>query len=498
VFCVLLASLFSISSILLHFFAELFLPTLFAMPRHFSVHEKELVVNAREYFRAEKSAGASKDVSQVVKRTADCLQISVSSVKKICNESEENGCVLPPVPRLNQGHRIVLDEFFQGVVRRTVHSFYIEKDYPTVEKVLQKVRENCGGDFPDICLSTFRKIMRKLGFHYRPFNKKSIFMESPQVVNDRCVFLRAVRGLRRSGWNIFYTDETWCGANHARSTGWLEKVSQESSVGYDRDRGCIQQVNGWKGGIRVPSGAGKRLIICHIGSEQGFVQGEGIELCFIGQKGSADYHQEMNAQHYKEWFANALTKLPDQSAIVIDQAKYHTMLTEETKAPNMSWNKAPLVEWAYHHNVRMPEFVSYPEELTKEELLIASKPYFVPKVKVLQDLVDKCGKQIRLLWLPVAHCELNAIELIWANVKGHVARYNTEFKIHSVQSLVKEGLQRVTPEVWKKAVDHVRKIEERYAATLNLMDIPIEPVRFQINDSDSSDSDSDCEGYESG
>ena len=27
------------------------------------------------------------------------------------------------------------------------------------------------------------------------------------------------------------------------------------------------------------------------------------------------------------------------------------------------------------------------------------------------------GDVVKLLWLPVAHCELNAIELIWAYVK---------------------------------------------------------------------------------
>ena len=38
-----------------------------------------------------------------------------------------------------------------------------------------------------------------------------------------------------------------------------------------------------------------------------------------------------------------------------------------------------------------------------------------------------------VLQLPVAHCELNPIELVWAAVKGHVAKYNKHFTMTEVQ-----------------------------------------------------------------
>ena len=41
----------------------------------------------------------------------------------------------------------------------------------------------------------------------------------------------------------------------------------------------------WKGGLNVPSGSGYRLIINHIGSEDGFLEGAGE--CFVGKKDSA-------------------------------------------------------------------------------------------------------------------------------------------------------------------------------------------------------------------
>jgi hypothetical protein len=51
-------------------------------------------------------------------------------------------------------------------------------------------------------------------------------------------------------------------------------------------------------GLTNPTGKGKRLIILHIGSDKGFLTG-GL-LCFESKKNSADYHNEMNGDSFKE------------------------------------------------------------------------------------------------------------------------------------------------------------------------------------------------------
>ena len=51
----------------------------------------------------------------------------------------------------------------------------------------------------------------------------------------------------------------------------------------------------WKGGLKVPSRSGKRLIINHLGSSDGFLQGCGE--CFVGK----NHHITiMNALHFEE------------------------------------------------------------------------------------------------------------------------------------------------------------------------------------------------------
>ena len=60
------------------------------------------------------------------------------------------------------------------------------------------------------------------------------------------------------------------------------------------------------------------------------------------------------------------------------------------------------------------------------------------------------------------HCELNPIELIWAQLKLFVRRRNTTGKIKDVYNLVLEAIKSITPAAWKKCVDHVLKYEEYF------------------------------------
>jgi len=50
-------------------------------------------------------------------------------------------------------------------------------------------------------------------------------------------------------------------------------------------------------------------------------------------------------------------------------------------------------------------------------LRLLAKQHKVQLKFVIGEKAEKCGKDVKGMWLPVAHCELNPIELIWANVK---------------------------------------------------------------------------------
>jgi len=165
-----------------------------------------------------------------------------------------------------------------------------------------------------------------------------------------------------------------------------------------------------------PSGAGRRVIMIGIGSKDGFLN---ATKCFIGQKNNKnpDYHTEMNGEHFKEWFGEVLEEIPDKSVVVVDQASYHKMVTEETRNPTTNWRKAAVIEWLVAQNVRVPSGFDEFRQMNLPGLRALAKQHRVQLKYVIEEMADKCRKDVKVMWLPVAHCELNPIELIWANVK---------------------------------------------------------------------------------
>ena len=71
----------------------------------------------------------------------------------------------------------------------------------------------------------------------------------------------------------------------------------------------------------------------------------------------------------------------------------------------------------------------------------------------------------KVIRLTPYHCDLNPIELIWSQVKGEVARENTEFTVKSTLALTEKTLAAVSADDWKSCIDHVIKIEAQYRRT---------------------------------
>ncbi|CAH2107260.1 unnamed protein product [Euphydryas editha] len=68
----------------------------------------------------------------------------------------------------------------------------------------------------------------------------------------------------------------------------------------------------------------------------------------------------------------------------------------------------------------------------------------------------------RVIRLPPYHCELNSVELVWAQVKGYVAPNNKSYKIYEVRTLLFQGVTKVDSRKWLSCVKHViTKIETK-------------------------------------
>lgn len=249
------------------------------------------------------------------------------------------------------------------------------------------------------------------------------------------------------------------------------------------------------GGFLVKSSAG-RVIINHIGSEEGFL--DGGDDVFISKKDTKDYHGTMDSVRYLEWFKKVLLLVPNKSVLVLDQAPYHRKRVETTINPTTSWRKQLIIDFLERNNVPKPLGINQFKEWTRPKLLNLARQNRIPTKFVVEDLCEKSGKEIKVLWLPPAHCEFNAIELIWAGVKGHISTCNDGSKsVDQIMTLAEEALARVTPEQWKKCIRHAIKYEERMWERDKLLEDNVFEtnisVKISIKDDDTSSEESDSD-----
>ncbi|CAG5096696.1 Protein of unknown function [Cotesia congregata] len=182
-----------------------------------------------KFFAREKDRNNPIKFRNIIEKTAECLEISPSTVQQSLQIAPKSG--RPAIP---------FDIFLQGMIRQTIHGFYAEKMYPSLEMVHKKLQE-CE-HIPDFKLTTLKTWCKKLNFSYKKFNKKPVWMENVSVAAQRDTYLRQIAHYRENGYNIFYTDESWCDANHSRKYGWIETIQSSEINNFDSDR-CRWLVN---------------------------------------------------------------------------------------------------------------------------------------------------------------------------------------------------------------------------------------------------------------
>ena len=109
-----------------------------------------------------------------------------------------------------------------------------------------------------------------------------------------------------------------------------------------------------EGEQKIPQGKGERSIVCHIGSEDGFV--EPACLIFCGKKSlkHSDYHTEMNSEVFLDWIERKVfCNIPKSSVVVIDRATYHLKLTQQSAPAASNLKKAKLAQWLVDRNIKV-------------------------------------------------------------------------------------------------------------------------------------------------
>ncbi|KAL3278355.1 hypothetical protein HHI36_013685 [Cryptolaemus montrouzieri] len=282
---------------------------------HFTLNEKQIIFNV--YNRQMQIDSAP--INEIVEQVANIVGVSKTSVYR--QEGKENHSFSQPrtYPKRVKIADSVTD-FDKNLISRKVHQFFHRNELPTIDKILNEV--NSDVDLPNFKRTTFRKILKKMDFRFQKRGRNGLLLEKEEIVLWRRDYLRQIKNYLEENRKIYYLDETWVNADASVKT-----AKQAFQVGFST-------------GLKNPTGKGKRLIVCNIGSDTGFVPDA---LWSFESKKSGDYHEEMDGPNFEEWFENILPKLEDGCVIVLDNASYHSRRTE--KLPTSASKKATIQEW---------------------------------------------------------------------------------------------------------------------------------------------------------
>lgn len=393
----------------------------------------------------------------------------------IKTENEEGQNVSKQDKKMGRKKR-ELDDDMKYAIRRIIHGFYFRNEIPNLKKIALSIEAD--ETFPRISRHLLRSTLRCMNFRYLKRSRNSALLEKDEIVLWRRKYLKRIREYREEGRKIYYTDETWVNEGHTVGKVWQDLEIKSKRQAF---------LEGFSTGLKAPTGKGRRLIITHVGSDSGFLEGG---LSVFESRKTGDYHEDMDAERFEKWFSNILPQIEPGSVVVMDNAPYHSRRVEQL--PTSAWRKGRISEWLSGKNI------PFDNTMLKIELLNIARLH---KNQYIKYAVDEMASErgVIVLRLPPYHCELNPIELIWGQIKNEVARKNTTFKLDEVKVLLNDAIGNVLPDSWKKCILHVMKEEQRMWELDTQIDITVEPVIITIsqNDSSSSDVSSSDSDYES-
>lgn len=393
--------------------------------------EKRLLVSVNQYFRRNRLAFGSSD--SPAQMTSDALDVGLATVNRVMAQYRKDPESLD-APTLMRGRPAYsIESSDQESVRAYIREANREGVHITLETIQVFLRSKSPDQIYHI--STLARTLDRWGFEFGKGIRTQHLKEKDNIISARQRYLRKMRGNRNSDNQPLrpevYLDESYVNKNHSHDLVWH---SVEDGP--------------W---IQKPTGKGERLIILNAITMDGWVPN--AKIVFKSTRKTGDYHGQMDGKLFSKWFTEALLpNIPSQSIIVMDNASYHNILTEDS-APTPTCSKERIRDWLDQNKIPCAE------DCLKVELVeilrkIAPEPTYEVDV-----IAKKEGHKV--LRTPPYHPELQPIEKCWAVVKNEVARH-CDFSLENLRIQLDAAFEKVTANTCKKIIKNIRDVEDKF------------------------------------
>lgn len=349
----------------------------------------ELVVRLKGHHDEERKAGKSISTKDPTGRTAKALGLGAVTVKRIMSRyAKSGGKVVVPLKQSSGRLPFRICPSIQPIVRQFVRAENLLGHRVSIEKVSNFLISGYDIDIPKM---TLWRALNRWGFTHGEGGRRNSLREHTRVILARRNYLRVKLGNRRADGTLkrpeVYLDETYVSNNHSCRFTWY----------FDEDDPLTYK----------PSVMGPRFILGHAITKDGWV--DGARLVFEAKKRSGDSNGQMNWGNFSRWFEfQVLPNIPAESIVILDNAKYHNVLAENS-FPNNGYSKEHLRLWLTRNGYPWRE-----DMLSSELLELCTRLAPVPEYR-LDKLAAAHG--ILILRTPPYHPELQPIETCWAIVK---------------------------------------------------------------------------------
>jgi transposase len=392
--------------------------------------EKKIIIQLKNYFDRNKAQFQVQDLS--TQMVADAMEISLTTVNRVmaAYRKDPNNLNISPQPKGRPEYSI--SDSNQEIVRSYIRSANLEGRHITLEMLRDFIRQNSKDEFHIMSLS---RTLDRWGFEFGKGTRTQNLKEKDYIIAHRHRYLRKMRNNREKNGEVIrpevYLDESYVNKNHSNDFIWYASEDGPS--------------------VQKPTGNGERFVIVSAITKDGWVPN--AKIVFKSTKKTGDYHGQMNWMIFEKWFSEKLLpNIPEKSLIVMDNASYHSVLSD-CSAPTPTCSKERILQWLASNNNPCN-----PDCLKAELIEVLAKTAPTPTYAI-DEIAAKKGHEV--VRTPPYHPELQPIEICWGVLKNEIARH-CDFTMKNLETQLENAFNKVTGETCRKIIKKIREVEDKF------------------------------------
>ncbi|KAL4126607.1 hypothetical protein QTP88_010819 [Uroleucon formosanum] len=185
---------------------------------------KEMIVN---HYKSKVQANPKITIREARTIISKELGIGEKTISNTLKEYRETKTVSSPnKERIYKNVISKTGDFDKHAIRRKIHNLWINRELPTLDKILSIVNED--ESLPSFSQATLHRLLKSMDFVYTKRERNSALLDSNELILWCRRYLRSIKKYREEGRPIYYLDETWVNAGDVNTKVWVDKTIQSS------------------------------------------------------------------------------------------------------------------------------------------------------------------------------------------------------------------------------------------------------------------------------